>query len=113
MNTKIEYMYRDSNNFKKTETIIVRGELTFAQIANHLTEGGGFTPEDVGLPHPGEKLPTFPDDSDHPWCELTSEDITPTKKPPTIDMSATELLDLLIQAAEAGWPADNDEKYKK
>ena len=38
MNTEITYLYRDADNYKQGNTVVVQGELTFEQIEPYLEE---------------------------------------------------------------------------
>ena len=51
MNTKFSYEYRDGDNYKAHETIILKGELTKKEIQNMLDHclSEGFLPRQVGL----------------------------------------------------------------
>ncbi len=108
-NTRITYLYRDGCNCKQEETAVVAGALAFAQLLPCLDEGRYFAPGDVGLPHPqrrwaGRGYP-FPTDNDHPWAELGECDLSPTDEPPTLPLTATELLARFRAAHAGGWPA--------
>ena len=121
MNTVINYMYRDANNYKYICKVIVKGELTYDQLKPYLSnvDGDGFCPEDVGLPHPGAKYASgFPGPADHCWCELDEDDVTPTKRAPTTlkggAITAQQLLERFKKASEDDWPAqtkDVEEVY--
>ena len=53
MNTKIEYLYRDASNYKKTNQVIVSDTFDEAQkesIQDCLFEGEYFIPRQVGFP---------------------------------------------------------------
>ena len=82
MNTRIEYLYRDANNYKVGNTAVVAGEISKKDqkyIFGHcLDDDEWFIPHKVGLP---EK--TFVDlgykydaDADHPYFELESMELT-------------------------------------
>lgn len=71
MNTKITYMYRDADNFKTYNTVILSGMLTEAgllQISSKFEMGEDFIPSQVGLP---DLQITLGGDlgSDHVWHE--------------------------------------------
>lgn len=111
-NTRISYLYRDANNNKRHGDVVIEGELTFEQLQPYLDEGEYFAPEDVGLPHPGTRFAGgFPIVSDHPWCKLADDDVEPTRKPATVNVTAAELLEKFKQAAAAEWPAQCDARY--
>jgi len=94
MNTKLEYMYRDADNYKESETVIFSGKLTRVQIKNIFGNCEGdntFIPQQVGLEPLYPRLQRFDSkdwDVDHPWHELLS--IEPTKEEPTSEVTATE-----------------------
>ncbi|HCW67608.1 MAG TPA: hypothetical protein DHR80_10470 [Thalassospira lucentensis] len=53
-NTLVEYMYRDSGNWKTWQTLVFEGVITQDQvdiIHKNLMHGEFFTPEDFGLPN--------------------------------------------------------------
>lgn len=104
MNTKITYLYRDAANYKETESVVVSGRMSLGDVLLYLDEGEYFAPADVGLPHPGPKLASWPDeDDDHCWCSLDAESFEPTDEDATL--TAAELLGRFRQAFAAGWPA--------
>lgn len=117
MNTRIEYLYRDANNFKAYRTIVLTGVLTasdLTEIKNKCDWFDGdpkFIASEVGLPSPQEDMREygFPTDDDHVWCELL--EIDTTTKPPTIELTAGRLHAAFAKAAwdettamkELGW----------
>lgn len=94
-NTQITYMYRDASNWKQFETVVLAGEMTPEEIdliLRRLEDGNLFLPEQVGLPRLQFRWPTLNED-DHVYHELTREDIEIVDLPPTIEMSAKELVE--------------------
>jgi hypothetical protein len=90
MNTKIWYMYRDADNYKTDNEVIVQGELSWADIQPFLVEEGvGFIPFDVGLRDLQEDFPQPGDDGI--WHEIDESAIELTDKPPTVRITAQEL----------------------
>ena len=102
MNTKIEYMYRDADNYKAFGTCVLEGALEDKEqkeLWECLEPEGLFLPGTVGIPllHLSEE----PDpEVDHPWHTLL--DVGSTDLPPTGDVwpddaashaDAQELLD--------------------
>jgi hypothetical protein len=88
MNTRIEYLYRDADNYKQFGSVVLRGEITSQErerIKASLDSGEYFIPSQVGLPDLQPKMISFPDrDADHVWHELDVEsDISFTTEPPT------------------------------
>ena len=107
MNTRIAYLYRDANNYKVGNTAVVAGEISEEDrqyIFEHcLDDDEWFVPHKIGLP---EK--TFVDlgykydaEADHPYFELQS--IEPTDTPPTVDMTADELVERFKAYAGKNW----------
>ena len=92
VNTKISFLYRDANNYKKWNTIVVSGTLTreeITEIVNCLEKGEYFIPEQVGLE--AERFGSFTED-DHFGCELSADGFEPTNAPVTCILTAQELL---------------------
>lgn len=94
MNTKISYQYRDADNYKQHEEVILHGQLTEAEKERILAkrdEGEYFIPSQVGLPDLQERMINpFNPETDHVWHEL--EAVEDTDKAPTIEMQAYALL---------------------
>ena len=105
-NTAMEYLYRDADNYKTWNVVILRGQITQDQkeeIRKKLLDES-FIPEQVGLP-----LERNWDlsEADHCWAELDVYNaFTTTSRQPTEDMSVDELVNR-FQAVEA-W---DDVKY--
>jgi len=104
-NSEINYLYRDASNYKTGGTEVVRGELTYEQLAPYLlemadTDTGFFNPASVELPHPGLHMRGFPSEDDHDWCELHKDDVKPTDKEPTVKQSAEQLIELFRVSKE-------------
>jgi len=92
VNTRINYLYRDSSNYKVQNQAVVAGKLTDADkqtIISCLDEGQYFIPHMVGLQ---EKRFEKTSDTDHSWFELCITDIEGTDDPATVDMTAAELV---------------------
>lgn len=97
MNTRINYMYRDASNYKSFNTAVVGGILSETDqhaIYYCCDDDAGqryFIPHLVGLP---EK--TFDDfgqyDDDHPWFEIGTAFAEVTNEPPTVDLTAEQLV---------------------
>lgn len=106
MNTKIEYLYRDADNYKTWNEVIVPGEITEDQkkvIMKSLDSGEYFIPEQIGLPieRPDDELT----EADHCFCELEESGITLTDEPCTELMSVNELTERFRKAGKDGWDA--------
>lgn len=76
LNTKIEYLYRDASNWKRWNTVIVKGVITTEQVGvimDCLHDGEYFIPQQIGLPE--VRFETQNED-DHCWfgatCSATS-----------------------------------------
>lgn len=86
MNTKIAYQYRDADNYKQYEEVVIPGEISEqdkALILSKCNEGQYFIPSQVGLNDLQERMCSPIGDSDHVWHELEEEDITLTEDDPT------------------------------
>lgn len=98
MNTRIEYLYRDSCNNKVWNAAIVRGEITKSQIRtilDCLLDGENFIPSFVGLPEKTMASLGFAYDSeiDTPFFELFEDSFTHVPQPATTEIT----LDALVQ----------------
>ena len=74
MNTRICYLYRDSDNYKVHNMCVIHGELTDSQIDQILEccdMGEYFIPSQVGLPE--RKFDEFDSERDHCWFELNRD----------------------------------------
>ena len=91
-NTKISYLYRDGDNYKKHNEAIVSGPYTKDQIDAILAsreDGDYFLPTQVGLPE--ERFDKWDAQSDHPWFELDEYSFEPTEEEPTVELTMEEL----------------------
>lgn len=122
MNTKINYMYRDADNYKKHQGVVVIGELSEDQIKDiyascdeYVDENSDpiyFIPAQVGLPEERFKEIT---EADHCWFEMGEIALTDDK--PTEMVTADEVFKNFMEAKEKGWDdvgyapsiADNEE----
>lgn len=98
MNTRINYLYRDADNYKVHNSCVISGELTQDQIdtiISTLDEGEYFIPHFVGLPE--KKFDSYDPQSDHPFFELSSDSFEATEAAPTLTLTATELVDAFIR----------------
>ena len=85
-NTCIEYLYRDSGNFKTPNKVIIPGIMTREQkdrIMASLITGTYFLQEKVGMP---ERKDTGDDDGPD-WFELTEDGITQTDETENLDVT--------------------------
>lgn len=94
MNTRINYLYRDADNYKMPNSCIVAGKITPEQIdtiISTLDDGEYFIPRLVGLPE--KKFDTYDPQSDHPFFELGPDSFEPTKARATIDLTVEALVE--------------------
>lgn len=95
-NTQISYLYRDANNFKKYNKVILPGTFTDKQIQaiiGCLSDGEYFIPSEVGLPE--DKYEGT--DADHPWFELHEDDFSETDDDVTLNIKPEELVEKFLQ----------------
>ena len=92
VNTKITYLYRDANNWKQHNCVVVKGGVTPEQvksIVSCLHDNEYFIPSCVGMPETRFSAIT---EDDHPWFELTENDFLLTLEKTTLDVSIDELV---------------------
>ena len=87
MNTEFSYEYRDADNFKKDETVIIAGELSAKDVEPFLFESEFFVPSEVGLSDL-QNEPFAP--YDHIWHTIL--DISPTSDESTCGLIAQDLV---------------------
>ena len=93
MNTKISYLYRDAGNYKQYNECIIAGALSAKQICTILDccdRCEYFIPGQVGLPE--HRFDTYDPQADHCWFEMNEDSFSETIEPPTIALTATELV---------------------
>lgn len=103
MNTNIEYLYRDADNYKVQNHCVIQGEITpeqIEQIMDCLDAGEYFIPRQVGLPE--ERFSTVDPERDHPWFELSEYSFEPTDLPYHLPLTPSELVQK-FQAAKGHW----------
>lgn len=97
LNTKIEYLYRDADNYKVWNECVIEGVLTDVQrqiIKNCLLDGEYFIPSAVGLPEKTFVALGYQYDEqvDSPYFELNLDNVKTTDRKPTINgISASQL----------------------
>jgi hypothetical protein len=113
--TQIPLRYRDGSNYKEYDVITLRGALTAelrTQIEAALDEDMYLIPGQVGLPHLGERMASFPGDDDHVWHELVMDSVEivaeryagrPITVTDQIDGTVQGFADALTQANKHGW----------
>ena len=110
MNTKLCYLYRDGNNYKRCREIIFAGtaEGTVDKIKVSLLDGENFIARQVGFPDafhwvesPGETRYPYDQSSDHSWHEFSSAE--ETKDTPTDPRTIGDILLAFQKAKLEGW----------
>ena len=97
MNTKINYLYRDADNYKVHNECVVQGTISAERIAvvlECLDEGEYFIPHLVGLPE--KRFDTFDPQVDHPYFELSEDSFEETMEPATVEVKADELVSAFL-----------------
>lgn len=98
MNTRIMYQYRDADNYKQFEEVVIPGEITEqdkALILSKRDEGQYFIPSQVGLNDLQERMCSPIGESDHVWHELEEEDISLTPDEPTPNHGFEDISELV------------------
>jgi len=103
VNTKIEYLYRDADNYKVRNEVIIEGTITEHQkqiIEDCLDEGEYFIPHAVGLPERTlvDLGFAYREEADHPYFELSIGDISVTHEEPTECISVEEVVRNFVEA---------------
>lgn len=98
MNTRIDYMYRDADNYKTFSYEIIAGELELGQIRPFLYEQEFFIPSQVGLPDLQGSIWT---NADHVWH--TIEGLFITVEQPTVSLDAKQLLRSMRKMNSEEW----------
>ena len=100
MNTRINYLYRDADNYKMPNSCVVIGEISEVQIAeviSCLDCGEYFIPRQVGLPE--KRFDRFDEEVDHCWFELSADGFEATENVSDIDMTVRQLCLLYTSGA--------------
>ena len=108
MNTKISYLYRDADNYKMHNKCVIAGKLTTEQartIKDSCEMGEYFIPRQVGLPE--RRFDRYDPAVDHCWFELDEDYFSETIEPPTVALTATELVNR-FEGCKNNW---RDESY--
>lgn len=98
MNTRLEYMYRDGENYKQHGEAVVAGMICLAHLQPYYYEGEFFVPSEVGLADLQE-APYLA--CDHVWHTMCAAE--PTEAEPTAEVTASELLARFRAAADISW----------
>lgn len=107
-NTKISYLYRDGNNYKKRNSAILKGEYNEEDLKTieGVQDCELFIPEQVGLPltRPTDEYT----EDDHCWAELFPEnDIELTDEEPTETLPWKQLVENFKKVNKTGWKPEN------
>ena len=97
MNTKINYLYRDADNYKVHNECVVPGTISAEQIAvimECLDEGEYFVPHLVGLPE--KRFDNFDPQVDHPYFELSKDSFEETMESETVEVPVAELVSAFL-----------------
>lgn len=109
MNTKISYLYRDADNYKNLNQVVIPGLVSSDQIStimDCLNEGEYFIPEQVGLPEDrGFEEST---EADHCWFELCRNGFEPTDASPNWNMTPDKLVEMFMEA-KGNWNDNKEE----
>lgn len=100
MNTRVDYLYTDGDNYKVYNEAIIKGEISpneISVIIDCLDSGEFFIPSQVGLPE--EKFPEVTD-ADHPWFTLQGFELT--ENPHTEGLDVKDLVER-FKKAKGNW----------
>ena len=108
MNTRICYLYRDSDNYKVHNMCVIHGELTDSQIDQILEccdMGEYFIPSQVGLPE--RKFDEFDLERDHCWFELNRDGFESCNQEADTFLTAEQLQEIARDGSKVhGRPED-------
>ena len=111
-NTRIDYLYRDADNYKMPNSVVVKGLLSEDQkkiIMSNLQDGEFFIPSQVGLPE--TRVDEYWDmESDHVFFELYEYSFAETDEEPTVAVTADELVKNFEAVREDGWNVTEAER---
>lgn len=99
INTQINYLYRDADNYKVWNSCVVLGVINEAQVAeiiSCLDSGEYFIPRQVGLPE--KRFEKFDPEVDHCWFELSADGFEATENVSNIDMTVEQFLERFHEA---------------
>lgn len=99
INTKINYLYRDAEDYKVHNKCIIKGTFTDKQkkqILDSLESGEFFIPGKVSLP--AKQFENWNYETDHPWFELDEDSFEETIDSPTINVTANKLTKLFVES---------------
>ena len=107
MNTKIDFLYRNADNYKMYNECVVEGTLAEDEVKEIISCcdcGEYFIPSQIGLS--GMRFSRFDPEVDHCWFELDESGFSATNMKPTENITANELLEA-FRKAKGNW---NEEK---
>lgn len=103
MNTKITYLYRDADNYKQLNEVIVNGRLTEEQkrkIISCLDSKEYFIPHQVDFPE--SRFGKIDLERDTCWFELDESSFKDTSEEQTLDMTPEDVVKQ-FEAAAGNW----------
>lgn len=103
-NTRISYLYRDAENNKVYNEVVVEGTFTESEkdeIMSACESGEYFIPGQVSLPE--NRFEDLDLTIDHCWFELSRDGFEETEDRPTETIGAREVLEGFRNAARDGW----------
>lgn len=103
INTQINYLYRDADNYKVWNSCVVLGTISEAQVAeiiSCLDSGEYFIPRQVGLPE--KRFEKLDPEADHCWFELSADGFEATENGSNTDMTVEQLL-TMFRKAKNNW----------
>lgn len=98
MNTRISYLYRDADNYKNMNEVVIPGSISDDQIKiilDCLYDGEFFIPEQVGLPE--ERFGSWTE-ADHCWFEMAKYSFELTDSAPNWNMAPDKLVEMFLKA---------------
>ncbi len=107
MNTLINYLYRDADNYKVYNHCVIEGEISSEQVAeimDSLEDGEYFIPNQVGLPE--KRFDVIDPKADHCYFELCDDDFELTEALAEIDLTVDQLVEN-FRKAKGSWDANS------
>lgn len=120
MNTRMTYLYRDADNYKTLNEVVIQGTFTDEEIDEIMgicDQGEYFIPRQVGLPE--ERFEKLDPQSDHCWFELSRDGFETTDDYCSEPIAAEEVLAAFRRIRDTGWDdqdtgwMDGYETYEK
>ena len=102
MNTEITYLYRDAENYKKWNTVIINNLISMDDILPFLFEKQFFIPSEIGFPDlNNHKFRHY----DHVWHEIF--EVLPTSVTASLPIDAIMLIAAFRKAYIVNWKVTN------